>query len=82
MALFTAEDVSRAADALCESQDRVIELERVLTGIATMWPEPESCGDLSVTGINDGKARLITAHYAVNAAREALRLSLHKFPGE
>lgn len=58
------------------------ELVRVLTSIATIWPEPDSCGDLSVNGINDGKARLITAHSAVNTARKALGLSLHKFPGE
>jgi len=60
----------------------VPEYELALRYIATLWPEPESCGDLSINGINDGKARLITAHAAVNAARKAIGLPLHKFPGE
>lgn len=82
MAHFTAEDISRLTSKLVDSQDRVIELERTLHTIAWLWPDPEHCGDLCVNGINDGKARLITAHAAVNAARKALGLSLHKFPGE
>lgn len=82
MITITAKDVSELCDAASNSGLRVLELERVLNGIATMWPEPESCGDLSVNGINDGKQRLITAHYAVNAARKALGMPLHKFPGE
>lgn len=70
------------AEPTASLQDRVIELEQILQGIATLWPEPNFCADLSVNGVNDGRSRLITAHYAVNAARRALGLPLHKFPGK
>jgi len=82
MATVTAKDISKLCDVTASAQDRVIYLEKTLSYIANLWPEPESCGDLSVNGINDGNARLITAHSAVNAARKALGLPLHKFPGE
>jgi hypothetical protein len=62
--------------------EQVQDYRETLRSIATMWPEPDSCGDLSVNGVNDGKARLITAHSAVNAARKALGLPLHVFPGK
>lgn len=81
MAIATEADISALCDKLSAAQDRVIELERTLRDIATIRREPESCGDLSLNGINDGKQRLITARYAVDTARKALGLTLHVFPG-
>jgi hypothetical protein len=82
MPTITSKDVSKLCDVTAAAQDEAIAYRKALQAIATMWPEPDSCGDLSVYGVNDGKARLITAHSAINDARKVLGMPLHKFPGE
>jgi hypothetical protein len=76
MVVVTEKDISSLCDTAAKAQDRVIELEKVLRSIASLWPL-ETCAKIgSVVGVNDGRSRAIIAESAINSARRVLNLPL------
>jgi hypothetical protein len=65
---------NKAAIALKAKRDKAEVMHAALEQIASLWPDPDCCGELvpKFVGPNDGRMRADALWYALNAAREAL----------